>query len=324
MTAQLTEDMVEQCLQFAKQMNVKSFKISGGEPMLHKERVAQIIHSAKQHHISVSIETNGTLLDKQFIIDNYYDRLSYSISIDNADATIHNKFRGSEYVFEKSVEAIKGIIENGIRCGITFSTYDGNEADIEDMIIFCQQNNIRYMKINPIVKMGRAENFDDNYSMTTISPEKILKLYSKYCLREQNGVCVSIMVPPAFSGLYFLKDIIQKNTDNICSNCPTFNIISILPNGDVGLCAEAYRSNDLKFGNMKQQSLSDIWNGEKMQQFRNSLFFNLEGVCGDCRVKEICWGGCRAIALKKYGKVNAPNPFCQEMKEKGKFFLSGE
>lgn len=324
LTAQLTESMIDECLKFAKQMNVKSIKISGGEPMLHKENVEKIIKFAKEHGVFVSIETNGTLIDKKFVENNCYERLSYSVSIDSPEAKIHNDFRGSEFAFEKSVDAIKHIIDNGMGCGVTYSTYDGNENCIERMIRFCKNNGVKHMKINPIVKMGRAENFDDNYSMTTISPEKILQLYSKYCLQEQNGVNVSIMVPPAFSGLYFLKDISRKNPENICSNCPTFNILSILPNGDVGLCAEAYRSNDLKFGNINQQSLDDIWSGEKMKQFRNSLFCNLEGVCGACQVKEICWGGCRAIALKKYGRVNAPNPFCQEMKEKGKFFLSGK
>lgn len=324
MEAHLSESMVDECLQFAEQMNVRSIKISGGEPMLYKKSVAKIINFAKKYGIYISIETNGTLLDKKFVEDNYYERLSYSVSIDSSDAQVHNAFRGAKFAFEKSVDAIKYIIDNGMGCGVTYSTYDGNENDIDRMIRFCENNAVKHMKINPIVKMGRAENFDDNYSMTTISPEKILQLYAKYCLHERNGVHVSIMVPPAFSGLYFLKDIAQKNPENICANCPTFNILSILPNGDVGLCAEAYRSNDLKFGNINQQSLYDIWNGEKMQQFRNSLFCELDGVCSDCRVKEICWGGCRAIALKKYGKVNAPNPFCQEMKEKGKFFLSGK
>lgn len=324
LTSHLTESMIEECLQFAKQMNVKSIKISGGEPMLHKGNVTTIINFAKKFDMNVSIETNGTLLDKNFIKENFYERLSYSVSIDSPDSRIHNEFRGAEFAFEKSVEAIKHIINHRMGCGVTYSTYDGNEDEIERMIRFCSSNGVKHMKINPIVKMGRAENFDDNYSMTTISPEKILQLYSKYCLQKQNGVCVSIMVPPAFSGLFFLQDIARKNPNNMCSNCPTFNILSILPNGDVGLCAEAYRSNDLKFGNINQQKLYDIWNGEKMQQFRNSLFCGLEGVCGNCQVKEICWGGCRAIALKKYGRVNAPNPFCQEMKDKGKFFLSGK
>lgn len=324
LTNYLTEDMINQCLQFADNMKVKRFKISGGEPMLHKEKVSQIIEFAKQHDISVSIETNGTLLDKDFIEINKYDKLSFSISVDNADPMVHNQFRGVDGAFEKSVEAIRNILDNNMGCGITYSTYDGNDEDIKNMIYFCQENGIHHMKINPIVKMGRAEGYDDSCSMTTVSAERILEIYSKYCLRNQNNVCVSIMVPPAFSGLYFLKGIAQKNTENICANCPTCNILSILPNGDVGLCAEAYRSNDLKFGNIKQQALEDIWNGEKIQQFRNAVFYNLEGVCGECNVKEICWGGCRAIALKKYGTISAPNPFCQEMKNKGKFFLSGK
>ena len=115
-------------------------------------------------------------LPKNFIKENYYERLSYAVSVDSADPKIHNRFRGCEHAFEKTVEAIGNIVENGMSCGITYSTYDGNEFDIECMIKFCKQNKIKHMKINPIVKMGRAENFDDEYSMTTISPEKILKI----------------------------------------------------------------------------------------------------------------------------------------------------
>ncbi len=62
----------------------------------------------------------------------------------------------------------------------------------------------------------------------------------------------------SFFWFIFLKGLHNKNVNNICANCPTFNILSVLPNGDVGLCAEAYRSNDLKFGNINQQELEEI------------------------------------------------------------------
>ena len=104
--------------------------------------------------------------------------------------------------------------------------------------------------------------YDQSEYVTTVSPERILELYKKYCIRPIEGVVVSIMVPPALSGIYFLKNIVQKCPENICANCPTLNLLSILPNGDVGLCAEAYRSSLLGFGNINDKTLDEIWERE--------------------------------------------------------------
>jgi radical SAM protein with 4Fe4S-binding SPASM domain len=317
----LSREKILEILDFAKSKNVKSIKLSGGEPFLYKEYLSLILNFAHNNNIRVSIETNGTLLDEEFIKNNHSEEISYSLSLDSSIAKEHDRFRGLQGAFSKTVETIQLLVKYGARFNITYSTYDGDETQIDKMVKFAKEHSISNLKINPIIKMGRAEHFDQSEYVTTISPQKILELYSKYCVKSNNGVVVSIMVPPALSGFYFLKDVANKCPENICSNCPTLNILSILPNGDVGLCAEAYRSNDLKFGNIYESPLDEIWDGELLNEFRNKVLYDLQGVCRDCLVKEICWGGCRALALKKYGKVNSPNPFCEYFNNNGKFIL---
>ena len=317
----LSEEKIDEILDFIKRKKIPNIKISGGEPLIYKDTISVIIKFAQENGINVSIETNGTLLDKDFIKDHLYEKLHYSVSLDSANPQEYDRFRGMTGAFFKTHEAIKSLVKYDVNFNITYSTYDGDETKINHIIEFAKRNSISNIKINPVIKMGRAENYDQSDYVTTISPERILELYTKYCIRPMDGVVVSIMVPPALSGIYFLKDIAQKCPENICANCPTLNLLSILPNGDVGLCAEAYRSSLLKFGNINETTLDEIWNSDCLNDFRNQILHNLQGVCGECLMKEICWGGCRALAIKKYGSVNSPNPFCEDFNKRGRFIF---
>lgn len=317
----LSKEKINEILDFVKRKKTKNIKVSGGEPLLYKDTVSDIIKFAQENSINISIETNGTLLDEDFIKDHQYEKLRYSLSLDSANPQENDRFRGMTGAFAQTYDAIKGLLKYGINFNLTYSTYDGDETKIDQIIEFAARNTISNIKINPVIKMGRAENYDQSDFVTTISPEKILELYTKYCIRPIKGVVVSIMVPPALSGIYFLKDIAQKCPENICANCPTMNLLSILPNGDVGLCAEAYRSSTLRFGNINDKTLDEIWNSDCLNNFRDQILNNLQGICGECLLKEICWGGCRTLAIKKYGNVNSPNPFCEDFNKRGRFIF---
>jgi MoaA/NifB/PqqE/SkfB family radical SAM enzyme len=49
------------------------------------------------------------------------------------------------------------------------------------------------------------------------------------------------------------------------------NLVLIYPNGDVGLCAYDDYQDTFILGNILKDSLADIWNGEKRQQFISSI-----------------------------------------------------
>lgn len=59
--------------------------------------------------------------------------------------------------------------------------------------------------------------------------------------------------------------------------------MTIKSNGAAAMCMEDY-NNDIEFGNVKNQLLHDIWNGEKYKGFRRSHIM--------CDEKIRCWGRC--------------------------------
>ena len=62
-------------------------------------------------------------------------------------------------------------------------------------------------------------------------------------------------------------------------------------------------------GNVRRQSLSDIWRGsEVFQRLRDES--KLEGKCGICEFKRVC-NGCRARAYyNSHGNYMAEEPYC--------------
>ena len=84
--------------------------------------------------------------------------------------------------------------------------------------------------------------------------------------------------------------------------------LSVLENGDVIPC---FYSEDLKIGNIKENSLKELW--DKMQ---NSEFYtklqdpdNLEGKCGICEYQDLC-GGQRGRAYGLTGDYLESDPAC--------------
>ncbi len=64
------------------------------------------------------------------------------------------------------------------------------------------------------------------------------------------------------------------------------NLVTILANGDVTGCPTTFW--DVR-GNIREQSLEAIWNGNKMEEYRKEI-----PTCGSCANKT-CKGGCRAV-----------------------------
>jgi radical SAM protein with 4Fe4S-binding SPASM domain len=75
------------------------------------------------------------------------------------------------------------------------------------------------------------------------------------------------------------------------------------PNGDIEPCVFI----PIKLGNIREQSLVDIWrNSPVLKQIRSRDAF--EG-CGECEYKYIC-GGCRARAYAYFNNLQGPDPAC--------------
>jgi radical SAM protein with 4Fe4S-binding SPASM domain len=84
--------------------------------------------------------------------------------------------------------------------------------------------------------------------------------------------------------------------------------MSIAENGDAIPCSynDVYR-----FGNVKDKSLREIWDGMQTSEFFSKARdkANIKGKCGVCEYKDVC-GGCRTAALFYTGDLLESDPRC--------------
>lgn len=102
---------------------------------------------------------------------------------------------------------------------------------------------------------------------------------------------------------------------SLCS--ANVNNMVILPNGDVTICEQLYWHPDFIIGNVRTNSLKEIWNSEKALSLwsRNQKSINPESSCAKCKLFDDCFGfgnRCYANIMKAYGTGNYdyPDPRC--------------
>ena len=86
--------------------------------------------------------------------------------------------------------------------------------------------------------------------------------------------------------------------------------LNITPAGKVLPCHAAESLNFLNFDNIKEKSLSWIWeHSESFNRFRGTEW--MPEPCRSCDRREIDWGGCRCQAFALTGMADAADPACE-------------
>jgi len=271
--------------------------IGGGEPLIRKD-VYAILKKLSENGLSVRLASNGTI--------DASDRLkecgisTIQISIDGFKET-HEKIRAKN-TFDKTIKNIKKYISNNFFVGIASVVTSYNVREIPKLAQYFLDLGVNKYTSFRFVPMGRGAFYKDlwvNENDLKWLKEELKKLEEKFgseYLRYDHS-------------LNFFSD--EKNfiDSGGCELGQKF--LGIKPNGDVVACSFF----PLVLGNIKKNSLIDIWkNSETLNELRKSIanIDNLEGKCSKCRIeiKKICRGGCRAVAYHMTNNLYAPDPRC--------------
>lgn len=91
------------------------------------------------------------------------------------------------------------------------------------------------------------------------------------------------MVWPGYSEKQSFLDVIDSHDGGVQRICEHLNdTFTILANGDVVPCCYDLKG-EVVFGNVLEESIFDIWNGEKMREFREKMFNGkVDSLCKKC------------------------------------------
>lgn len=269
----------------------KSIMFAGdGEPLLHKD-IGLFTKKAKEFGLDVSMTTNGVLLTKDKI-DQCLPNLSWiRFSIDSGSAENHSQIhRTNEADFEK--------LMNNIKAAVEFKKENNLNVTIGAQFLLIPQNVNEAVKLAARLKEIGADNLQIKpYSQNPNSINKFAINYEEYAHLEPE---LEKFNSPDFK-VYFrsrtMKRIEEGNVYPKCFGLSYFALIDA--KGDVLPCSLFYGKPDFSYGNLYQNSFSEIWDGEKRKKV-------LELVNKDISK---CRHGCRLDVVNRYlNRLKNPQP----------------
>ncbi|MEP9387678.1 radical SAM protein [Mesorhizobium sp. KR9-304] len=290
---------------------LRKVKVSGGEPMVHKEFMAVMEYLGSCGLKELVLETNGTLFDASTI-----DRLkklpnlTIFISLDHFEPEAHDRFRAKTGAFAKTANVLQQLGQTDIATVVTTTAYRNNYdkvIQIVDLVLgWGIKKHRTLLNIHP---MGNARGHLDN-AITLDECETLIGNLLESPHFENGSAYMTL--PPALMPLKYLNGIHTCGWGD--------NVLGILSNGQVSMCSASYDDPEMIAGNAFEMPLMDIWrNSPFFHELRDVVNGAVKGVCGNCVFYSVCRGVCKMSSWSHYGEKDAPYPLCQELYNTGGF-----
>ena len=291
-TKQLAKEEVFKIVDELAATHRPSFYISGGEPFIRKDTL-DIIEYIASKGLSVVTNDNGTLLnDTQLERLARIKKLTINFSIDGP-RDVHDKIRGKG-TYEKTTSTIKKLIEYrghsmfpAIKTNTTFSPFIlgridelirelQNEVGVDatrlQHLWFTDKEHAEAHKKVLHIALGTNEGTNvDSHVISWPSLDYVKSLADEIIKIEHSKYSKPVYIHPRMSK----EDIARYYTDLSyvrADRCViAWNNIFIRANGNVMFCPDEWMT-DFKLGNVREHSISELWNNDKARLFRRELW----------------------------------------------------
>jgi radical SAM protein with 4Fe4S-binding SPASM domain len=297
-----------------KQLGAVRIFFTGGEPFIRPD-IIEILNYADKNNFATYISTNGTLINKEIVtsLKSLKHLKNFQVSIDGF-GKVHDSVRGINGTFTKAVKTLKLAKKElkNAKIAVVFTLMKRNASEVEKVLKLAIQLDVDIFALVLLYPVTRCSDVED------VTPEEKYKifqnLYNIYKKNKGTKLKIGILAPPAI----IPKSL--KNSEYGCGYICTFpSILGIDANGNVAPCDGLLNYKEFILGNIRKNSLEELWNKPLMKRLRKLKPSDIRGVCRSCRYRSFCMGGCRARAFIEYNDFKAPNSLCQNFYNKGLF-----
>jgi radical SAM protein with 4Fe4S-binding SPASM domain len=260
--------------------------------------------------------SNGWYIEEN--IDKIADVGSWDLvamSLDGARKT-HDAFRRTPGSFDRILSAFLALKKKGIKtaCITCVSRFNLKELDLMHDILL--SHGVSAWQIQPLFPGGRLR----EHREMMIESRELIEV-AKFIARKRKVSSMNVF--PA-DGIGFFSKYDKQIRPGGWGTCAAglWNV-GIEANGNIKGCLslfpEALEDNPFVEGNVKTQSLKEIWfDPDKFEYNRKFDPSKAEGFCRECRFLEHCRGGCTSASFFNTGSL-CDNPYClyQELKRNG-------
>ena len=261
-------DLVKTLLDDLKSMGVKGINYTGGgEPTAHK-KFAEVIRHTAELGLDIGLICNGSLFHKKRIpMEELLRHFSWiRVSLDAYDHDTHVRTHGSKSTFKKTVQNMRDLVrikkeqnlDVTLGAGYITNQYEDMDRQCWRFVELCKDIGLDYAQLRP--------SFGFFFDYKKIKPSEWKDIFAELKKYEDSSFRVVID-----EGKF--HKIFSGKTGRKYSTChaQSFKSTSITARGGVYICCSLSGVSEGFIGNIKKETISEIWNGKRRQDILAKL-----------------------------------------------------
>lgn len=297
---ELTTTEWQNVLRQARELGILQLHLSGGEPCVRQD-LEQILAVAVECGLYSNLITSGVTLSRRRL------ELLTRIGLDHVQLSIQD-------TDPENAERI---------CG-----YAGGSAKKADVAAWVKELGLP-LTLNAVIHRHNIENLENiiEYALG-VGASRLEVAHTQYYAwalknraaliptREQFLKSVKIVedARQRLKGILAFDFVVHDHyavRPKPCMGGWGRSLMTVTPSGRVLPCHAAQTISWLKFDNVRERPLADIWlHSQAFQAYRGTNW--MKEPCQSCDRREIDWGGCRCQALAMTGDAQATDPTCSK------------
>ncbi len=306
--------LANKILKDASENRVLRIDLIEGESMLYPH-LYEFLKMAVNYNLGINLTTNGTvyrtdLRDIFELIKNNSDLISINVTLYSHREEIHDKITGVKGSFRKTTKFIEYLKQHNTPFNIVTTVMHINRNEIPRLALFAGSMNAKTFYLLQLLRVGKAFRFPNfpyhTFIKTVREAESVIR---------NNGYNTKIGFDTYWKGIEYANAMTKKYISPVLPPSEVFckagtMYIVIYPDGTVVPCDQLPLT--FKLGNITNQTLQDIWFGEKRLRFLNVKYNSIPDACTNCPYKNFCLGGClaRRIAINPNNWRNTKDDGC--------------
>ncbi len=268
---------------------------TGGNPFLYKDFL-RLYRAAVKRSFAVSILGNPVPEETLDLLCAIQKPDSYQISLEGL-AHSNDAIRGFGS-YQRGLRFLKTLREKGIQSSVMMTVTQDN---LDQVIPLARalEDKVDSFNFNRLSRVGEGA------ALQLPNPQAYRRLLQEYIQEEPEHFHWSLKEN-------LINLCLSESGQELSTGCTgvgcgaAFNFLAVLPDGEVHAC----RKFPSLLGNLKQQSLDEIYFSKAAHRYRRGFKF-----CDGCEIRSVC-GGCLA-AKEKHGPrlVSSRDPFCWKSRE---------
>lgn len=261
---------------------LRAYLFGLGEPTLNRHLV-DYVRELKSHGVEVWFNTNGTLIDEEkaeALAVAGADRIT--VSIDGATAETYETIRRGAR-FDAVVRGIRSLVEAERRHGrprvdLSFVAMAGNIGELPRLVDLAAELGARGVHVEPLYHQD-DESLREHYERENLARADGVDLAIDEAAQRarDRGVMLQSRLFSARGDFDYVHHAATMEVDWTCSE--PWASIWVTSAGEVRTCC----TNEVAFGNLFEQSIEEIWNGEAFRRFRGQhVRRETADGCGTC------------------------------------------